>query len=172
MSKKWNIPGEITNVRLAPDNKILSYEIRTNNGNLTTRHRSMIKRTPNINNEANIPVIVDNPSAPGDDTAIPEPAETWSRGGRLRAKSATIHTLEADDPISKTSSPDRPKSAVEYFSSWINISGMKEVDSDSRNQTATAATIPSWPRRESSNCQAATMATKPSRPDFALTEQG
>ena len=85
VSKKWDIPGEITNVRLAPDNKILSYEIRTNNGNLTTRHRSMIKRTPNINNEANIPVIVDNPSAPGDDTAIPEPAETWSRGGGLRA---------------------------------------------------------------------------------------
>ena len=27
VSKKWDIPGEITNVRLAPDNKILSYEI-------------------------------------------------------------------------------------------------------------------------------------------------
>ena len=59
----------------------------------------MIKGTPNINNEANIPVIVDNPSAPGDDTTFPEPAETWSRGGRLRAKSGTIHTSEADDPI-------------------------------------------------------------------------
>ena len=68
----------------------------------------MIKRTPNINNEANIPVFVDNPSAPGDDTAVPEPAETWSRGGRLRAKLSTIHTLEADDPISKISS--RPES--------------------------------------------------------------
>ena len=58
VSKKWNIPGEITNVRLAPDNKILSYEIRTNNGNLTTRHRSFIKKIPQINNEAKVPVIV------------------------------------------------------------------------------------------------------------------
>ena len=170
MSKKWDIPGEITNVRLAPDNKILSYEIRTNKGNLTTRHRSMIKGTPNIDNEANIPIIVDNPSAPGDGSATPEPAEAWSTEDRLRAKSATIHTLEADDPILKTSSPDRPRSAVEYFPSWINISGMKAV-SDSCDQTATAATIPSWPSRESSDCQAATMATKPSRPDSALTEQ-
>ena len=80
MSRKWDIPGEITNVRLALDNKIWSYEIRTNNGNLTTRHRSMIKGTPNINNEVNIPIVVDDPRAPGDDTGIPEPA-TWSRGG-------------------------------------------------------------------------------------------
>ena len=170
MSKKWNIPGEITNVRLAPDNKILSYEIRTNNGNLTTRHRSFIKKIPQINNEANVPVIVDDPSAPSDDTEIPEPSETWTRGGRLRAKLSTIHTLEADDPISKISSPDRSNSAVEYFSSWINISGMKEVDSDSSNQTATTATVPSWPGRESPDCQAATMATIPSRPDSTPTE--
>ena len=49
---------------------------------------------------------------------------------------------------------------------------MKEADSDSNNQTATAATIPSWPSKESSNCKAATMATKPSRTDSALTQQG
>ena len=66
VSKKWNIPGEIINVRLAPDSKILSYEIRTDNGNLTTRHRSFIKKIPQINNEANVPVIVDDPSAAND----------------------------------------------------------------------------------------------------------
>ena len=49
---------------------------------------------------------------------------------------------------------------------------MKAADSNSSNQTATAATIPSWPSKESSNCKAVTMVTKPSRPDSALTEQG
>ena len=130
MSKKWNIPGEIINVRLAPDNKILSYEIRTDNGNLTTN--SFIKKIPQVNNESNVPVVIDDPSAPNDDdTDIPEPAETWTRGGRLRAKLSIIHTSEADglDSTSKLSSTTRSDSTVEYFSSWISISGMKEVDS-------------------------------------------
>ena len=85
VSKKWSIPGEITNVRLAPDNKILSYEIRTENGNLTTLHRVFIKKIPQNNPETNVPVVIDA----DDDTDIPEPAETnaaWIRGGRLRAK--------------------------------------------------------------------------------------
>ena len=172
VSKKWNIPGEITNVRLAPDNKILSYEIRTDNGNLTTRHRPFIKKIPQINNEANVPVIVDDPSAPSDDTKIPEPAETWTRGGRLRAKLSTIHTLESNDPISKISSPDGSNSALEYISSWINISNMKEVDSEPSNHTATTAAAPSRPGRESPYCQAATIATISSRPDPTPTEQG
>ena len=104
----------------------------------------MIKATHKVDNEVNIPVIVD---VPDDDSSTPEPANTWSRGNRLCAKSATIH--EADDPILKTSSPDKPRSAVEDFPSWISISSMKAV-SNSSNQIATAAIILSWPDRESS----------------------
>ena len=150
--RKWDIPGEIIKVRLAPDNKFLSYEIRTDKGHLTTRHRSMIKATPKVNNEANIPAIVD---APDDDSTTPEPAKTWSRGDRLRATTATIH--EADDLILKTSSPDRPSSA-EDFPSWISISSMKAF-SNSSNQTATAAIIPSWPGGESSDGKTTDIAT-------------
>ena len=72
VSKKWSIPGEITNIRLAPDNKILSYEIRTENGNLTIRHRAFIKKIPQNNPETNVPDVIDA----DDDTDIPEPAET------------------------------------------------------------------------------------------------
>ena len=61
----------------------------------------MIKSVPNVNNEANsIPDIVDDS---GDDPKTDKPANTWSRGDRLRAKTVTIH--EADDLILKTSSP-------------------------------------------------------------------
>ena len=93
ITRKWNIPGQISKIRLAPDEKILSYEIRTDKGHLTTRHRSMIKAIPKVNNEANnVPAIVD---APDDDSKTPDPANIWSRGDRLRAKTATIH--EADE---------------------------------------------------------------------------
>ena len=62
ISRKWDIPGQISKIRQAPDGKILSYEIMTDKGHLTTRHRSMIKSVPNVNNEAtNIPDIVDDP---------------------------------------------------------------------------------------------------------------
>ena len=118
MSKKWSIPGEITNVRLAPDNKILSYQIRMENGNFTTRHRVFIKKIPQNNPETNVPDVIDA----DDDTDIPKPAETnasWTRGGRLRAKLYSIHTSEADDldSTSKLSSNTRSDSAVGYFSS-------------------------------------------------------
>ena len=60
----------------------------------------MIKSVPNVYNEAtNIPDIVDDS---GDDPKTDKPANTWSRGDRLRAKTATIH--EAGDLILKTSS--------------------------------------------------------------------
>ena len=70
----------------------------------------MIKATPKVNNEANLPAVID---VPDDDSSTPEPANTWSRGNRLRAKSATIH--EADDPILKTSSPDKPGQQWNFF---------------------------------------------------------
>ena len=127
----------------------------------------MMKATPKVNIEANtIPAIVDAPD--DDDTKTSDPANIWSRGDRLRAKTATIH--EADDLILKTSSPDRPRSAVEDFPSRISISSMKAV-SNSSNQTATAAIIPSWPGGESSDSKTTNIATKPSRPDSALREE-
>ena len=61
----------------------------------------MIKSVPNVNNEANnIPDIIDDS---GEDPNTDEPANTWSRGDRLRAKTVTIH--EAEELILKTSSP-------------------------------------------------------------------
>ena len=132
----------------------------------TTRHRSMIKATPKVNNEANIPAIVD---APDDDSTTPDPANIWSRGDRLRAKTATTH--EVDYLILNTSSPDRPRSAVEDSPSWISISSMKAVSNS--NQTATAAIIPSWPGGESSVLPADSgkgIVSKPSRLDSALRE--
>ena len=64
ISRKWNISGKISKLRQAPDGKILSYEILTSKGHLTTRHRSMIKSVPNVdNNPNNIPGIID-----GDDS--------------------------------------------------------------------------------------------------------
>ena len=118
MSKKWSIPGEITNVRLALDNKIILYKIRTENGNFTNLHRVFIKKIPQNNPETNVPDVIDA----DDDTDIPEPAETnaaWTRGGRLCVKLSSIHTSEADDldSTSKLSSNTRSDSAVEYFSS-------------------------------------------------------
>ena len=75
----------------------------TDKGHLTTRQRSMIKAIPRVNNEANIvPDIVDV----GHDSKTHDPANTCSRGDRLRAKTATIH--EADDLILKTSSHEKP----------------------------------------------------------------
>ena len=83
ISRKWDIPGQISKIRQAPDGKILSYEIMTDKGHLTTRHRSMIKSVPNVNNEANnIPDIVDDS---GDDPKTDKPANNWSQGNRLRA---------------------------------------------------------------------------------------
>ena len=73
----------------------------TDKGHLTTRHRSMIKSVPNVNNEANnIPDIIDDS---GEDPNTDEPANTWSRGDRLRAKTVTIH--EAEESILKNFIP-------------------------------------------------------------------
>ena len=61
ISRKWDISGKFSKIRQAPDGKILSYEILTDKGHLTTRHRSMIKSVPNVNNESNnIPGIIDD----------------------------------------------------------------------------------------------------------------
>ena len=69
----------------------------------------------------------------------------------MRAKLYSIHTSEADDldSTSKLSSTTRSDSAVEYISSLICISGMKEVDSAPKGQTATIATISSRQGRKS-----------------------
>ena len=83
ISRKWDIPGKISKIRQAPDGKILSYEILTDKGHLTTRHRSMIKSVPNVNNEANN--IPDNVDDSGDDPKTDKPANNWSQGNRLRA---------------------------------------------------------------------------------------
>ena len=55
--KKWSIKAEVTNVRLAPDNQILSYELKTENDKLTTRHRAYMKKLPKNNPDNNIPVV-------------------------------------------------------------------------------------------------------------------
>ena len=107
-------------------------------------------KIPQNNPETNVPNVIDG----DDDTDIPGPAETnaaWTRGGRLRAKLSSIHISEPDDPdsSSKLSSTSRSDSAVEYFSSWISISGMKEVESAPSGQTTTMATISSGQGRRS-----------------------
>ena len=43
-TKKWTNGGEITNIRTTPDGTIASYEILTDNGTLTTRHRRYIQK--------------------------------------------------------------------------------------------------------------------------------
>ena len=48
VSKKWSISAEVTDVRLAPDNQILSYELKTENDKLTTRHRAYMNKLPKI----------------------------------------------------------------------------------------------------------------------------
>ena len=96
ISRKWDQPGIISKVREAPCGKILSYEIITDKGHTTTRHRSMIKSVPNINNEsADLPIVDDSGEDPKDD----DQTNKWSRGERLRAKKALIH----EDLILKTS---------------------------------------------------------------------
>ena len=102
ISRKWDISGKISKIRQAPDGKILSYEILTSKRHLTTRHRSMIKSVPNVdNNPNNIPGIIDDDDS-GEVPNTDVPA-TWSRGDRLRAKKTTIH--EAEEAILKNSIP-------------------------------------------------------------------
>ena len=43
-TKKWTNGGETTNVRTTSDGTIASYEILTDNGTLTTRHRRYISK--------------------------------------------------------------------------------------------------------------------------------
>ena len=49
-TKKWTNGGEITNVRTTSDGTIASYKILTENGTLTTRHRTfaIFKRYINL----------------------------------------------------------------------------------------------------------------------------
>ena len=81
ISRKRDISAKISRIRQAPNGKILSYEILTDKGHLTTRHRSMIKSVPNVNNESNnIPGIIDDDdSGEVPNTEVPA---TWSRGDR------------------------------------------------------------------------------------------
>ena len=130
----------------------------TDKGHLTTRHRSMIKSVPNVNNEANnIPDIVDDS---GEDPNTDEPA-TWSRGDRLRAKKVTIH--EDEEAILKNSIPveqsqqneaDELSSPVEQSqqrenflnqASRSNMNALSALSSFS-NQVSAAATLSSTAR--------------------------
>ena len=43
-TKKWTNGGEITSIRTIPDGTIANYEILTDNGTLTTRHRRYIQK--------------------------------------------------------------------------------------------------------------------------------
>ena len=85
ISRKWDQPGTVTKVREAPCGKILSYEVLTDRGHTTVRHRTMIKSVPNTNNEnVDLPIV-----DPGHDSDDDDQAK-WSRGGRLRSKKALI----------------------------------------------------------------------------------
>ena len=42
VTKLWNVPAQIISCRTAPDGKVLSYELRQDNGTITTRHRVFI----------------------------------------------------------------------------------------------------------------------------------
>ena len=186
ISRKWDISGKISKIRQAPDGKILSYEILTDKGHLTTRHRSMIKSVPNVNNESNnIPGIIDDDDS-GEVPNTDVPA-TWSRGDRLRAKKITIH--EAEEAILKNSIPveqsqqheaDELSSPVEQSqqrenflnqASRSNMIALSALSSFS-NQVSAAATLSST-ARESPALPADSekgIATKPSRADPALRE--
>ena len=52
-TKKWNSEGTISQVRVAADGTIASYEIETCDGTLTTRHRKYIQKVqnPEVSNE-------------------------------------------------------------------------------------------------------------------------
>ena len=82
--KKWSISAEITNVRLAPDNQILSYELRTENERLTTRHRANIKKLHKNNSDNNnVPVVeADNTDIPRND----EPEYCMDQGWQITGK--------------------------------------------------------------------------------------
>ena len=186
ISRKWDISGKISKIRQAPDGKILSYEILTDKGHLTTRHRSMIKSVPNVNNESNnIPGIIDDDDS-GEDPNTDVPA-TWSLGDRLRARKITIH--EAEEAILKNSIPveqsqqheaDELSSPAEQSqqrenshnqASRSNMFALSAFSSFS-NQVSAAATLSST-ARESPAMSADTgrgIATKLSRADPVLKE--
>ena len=85
VSRKWDQPGTITKVREAPCGKILSYEVLTDRGHTTIRHRTMIKSVTDTNNDnVDLPIV-----DPGQDSDDDDQAK-WSRGGRLRSKKALI----------------------------------------------------------------------------------
>ena len=149
----------------------------------------MIKSVPNVNNEANnIPDIVDDS---GEDPKTDEPANTWSRGDRLRAKTVTIHEAEesilknfipvehsqqheADDLILKTSSLVEQSQQGKNFLNQASRSNMNALSalSSFSNQVSAAATLTST-ARESPALPADSekgIATKPSRADPALRE--
>ena len=45
VTKLWDIPAQIVSCRIGPDGKVLSYELRQENGKITTRHRVFIRPT-------------------------------------------------------------------------------------------------------------------------------
>ena len=88
----WDIPAQITGIRTAPDNKVLSYDLRQENGNQTTRHRVFIRGALPNN-------VVVNDEAGGADTGIAEPddpAETIHEpvSSRLRPRARAVKVLD------------------------------------------------------------------------------
>ena len=60
-TKKWDSTGEITEIRVAFDNKIVSYEILVN-GNNAIRHRKYLRKIPeNVFPESvDVPVLAED----------------------------------------------------------------------------------------------------------------
>ena len=99
----WDIPAEITGIRVAPDNKILSYNLLQDNGTQTTRHRTYIRATlPDDNVDGEVegadPSLVEP-----DDAAVDDPADIHG----------TIH-----DPVMPVSSRLRSRARVAALVEW------------------------------------------------------
>ena len=99
----WDIPAKITGIRVAPDNKILSYNLLQDNGTQTTRHRTYIRATlPDDNVDGEVEGA-DQSLVQPDDAAVDEPADIHG----------TIH-----DPVMPVSSRLRSRARVATLVEW------------------------------------------------------
>ena len=104
----WDIPAQVTGLRTAPDGKVLSYDVRQANGNLTTRHRVFIRSA--------LPDSVVDGEAGGADTGIVEPADPVETihepvSSRLRPRGRAARVLEPrdDELVEKIAEPSNQK---------------------------------------------------------------
>ena len=134
ISRKWDQPGTVTKVREAPCGKILSYEVLTDRGHTTVRHRSMIKSVPNINNEnVDLPIV-----DPGHDSDDDDQAK-WSRGGRLRSKKALIQ-----ENLSQKSST-LPERCDHHEAKHSVSNGQVQLDKNQHNEERSQVSSPVEP---------------------------